>query len=140
MFDLFPSSSLTSSKRGPNEDHDLDADCVFCRKPSAAELTERERRALEGDPAAAQEVAHERLYFPDQEFWAVVAAENGNGKSQYNYGVQLFGRWKRLKDPRDLFRAKYWFERADETAFGDLQPLVREELERVRSEIRKLKR
>lgn len=107
---------------------------------SAAELTERERRALEGDPAVAQEIAQERLYFPDQEFWAVVAAENGNGMSQYNYGVQLFGRWKRLKDPRDLFRAKYWLERADKTEFGKSEPMVRRGLERARLETRKLKR
>ena len=107
---------------------------------TATELTERERRALEGDPVAAQEIAQERLKFPDQEYWALVAAENGNGMSQYNYGVQLYGRWKRLKDPRDLFRAKYWFERAKATEFGQSEPMVRDGLERVRVEIRKLKR
>ncbi len=77
------------------------------------EVKRLQEQALKGSPDAAYrlwgyyEFTNKRD-LEKRDFWEVIAAENGDAFSQYNYGVRL----SMNKDPINKIRARFWWKKA----------------------------
>ena len=101
---------------------------------SEDEIRTLQEEALKGTPEPAYRLfLFYELYKRDSiegNFWAVVAAENGNPVGQYNLALRL----NADPDPRNRKRARFWLERAANNKDKGIAEKAVKELNRLKEE------